>query len=142
MAFRAAGTCIMVLMATPDHAAKRSLRLRKEEHLKRPAEFKRVFDRRCSVSNATLIVYGVPNELGFCRLGLSVSRKAGPAVHRNRVRRLYREAFRLSRAELPTGLDLVLIPRGQGEPTLADLRHALPTLVQSLARRLGRTEKS
>jgi ribonuclease P protein component len=119
-----------------------SLKFRKEEHLKRPMEFKRVFERRCSVSNATLIVYGVPNALGFCRLGLSVSRKAGPAVHRNRVRRLYREAFRLSRAELPAGLDLVLIPRGLGAPTLANLRQALPTLVQALARRLARTEKS
>jgi ribonuclease P protein component len=119
-----------------------SLELRKEEHLRRPWEFKRVFDRRCSVSNASLIVYGVPNERSFSRLGLSVSRKAGPAVHRNRVRRLYREAFRLSRAELPAGLDLVLIPRGRAEPALSELCQALPVLAQSLARRLARTEKS
>lgn len=119
-----------------------SLKFRKEEHLRRPWEFKSVFDRRCSVSNASLIVYGVPNERSFTRIGLSVSRKAGPAVHRNRVRRLYREAFRLSRAVLPTGLDLVLIPRGRAEPTLADLCQALPVLAQSLARRLARTEKS
>jgi ribonuclease P protein component len=119
-----------------------SLKFRKEEHLRHPWEFKRVFERRCSVSNASLIVYAVPNERAFSRLGLSVSRKAGPAVHRNRVRRLYREAFRLSRLELPTGLDLVLIPRGRDEPTLSDLRNALPVLVHSLARRLGRTEKA
>ncbi len=119
-----------------------SLKFRKEEHLRRPADFRRVFERRCSVSNASLIVYGLHNELGYCRLGLWVSRKTGPAVGRNRFRRLYREAFRLSRAELPTGLDLVLIPRGQKAPTLVELRQALPALVHALARRLARSERA
>jgi ribonuclease P protein component len=119
-----------------------SLRLRKEERLARPAEFKRVFDRRCSVSNTWLIVYAAPNERGYCRLGLSVSRKVGAAVYRNRLRRLYREAFRLTRAEMPVGLDLVLIPRSPREPLLANLRETLPVLVHSLAKRLGRKEKS
>lgn len=119
-----------------------SLAFRREERLHRPADFKKVFDRRCSVSDGWLIVYGLPNGLAFCRLGLSVSRKVGPAVHRNRIRRLYREAFRLSRAAMPTGLDLVLIPRSPAEPRLADLRAGLPVLVAALARRLGRKEKS
>jgi ribonuclease P protein component len=119
-----------------------SLRFRKEDRLTRPADFRRVFDCRCSVSNAWLIVYGVANELDRCRIGLSVSRKVGSAVLRNRLRRLYREAFRLSRAELPIGLDLVLIPRTSAEPPLADLRQSLPTLVHSLARRLARKEKA
>jgi ribonuclease P protein component len=119
-----------------------SLRFQKHDRLTRPADFRRVFDRRCSVSNPFLIVYGAPNDLDRCRLGLSVSRKVGPAVLRNRLRRLYREAFRLSRAEMPVGLDLVLIPRRPGEPRLEELREALPTLVQSLARRLVRKEKA
>jgi ribonuclease P protein component len=118
-----------------------SYRFRNEDRLTRPLEFRRVFDRRCSVSNAWLIVYGMPNELGRCRLGLSVSRKVGPAVRRNRLRRLYREAFRLTRAEMPVGLDLVLIPRSPAEPRLEELRQALPLLVHSLARRLARKER-
>jgi ribonuclease P protein component len=115
-----------------------SLRFRKHEHLRRPADFKQVYDRRCSVSDGRLVVYGRANGLDYARLGLSVSRKVGNAVVRNRLRRLYREAFRLTRADLPTGLDLVLIPRSTREPALVDLQVSLRTLVPSLAQKLNR----
>src|SRR5438552_5464453 len=98
-----------------------SFTFRPHEHLRRPADFRRVYDRRRSVSDALLIVYACPNGLPHLRLGLSVSRKVGPATHRNRLRRLYREAFRLTRHEMPTGLDLILIPRRQAIPTLDEL---------------------
>ena len=88
-------------------------RFRPHEHLRRPVDFKRVYDGRRSASNDFLIVYAAPNGLPHNRLGLSVSRKFGGAVQRNRLRRLYREAYRLTRHQMPTGLDLILIPRGQ-----------------------------
>ncbi len=111
---------------------------RPEEHLRRPADFQRVYDRRRSVSDAWLIVYACENGLPHLRLGLSVSRKVGPAHHRNRLRRLYREAFRLTRHLMPAGLDLVLIPRGPAEPPLAALLEGLPRLVRQAARKLER----
>src|SRR5579884_2802389 len=82
-------------------------RFRPHEHLRRPADFKRVYDRRRSVSTESLIVYAAPNELPYNRIGLSVSRKYGGAVRRNRLRRLFREAYRLTRRNMPTGLDLI-----------------------------------
>src|SRR5436305_8886017 len=118
-----------------------SYRFRRAEHLRRPAEFRRVYERRRSVSNEWLIVYACPNGLPHLRLGLSVSRKNGQATHRNRLRRLYREAFRLTRAELPTGLDLILIPRRPDEPELEVLRSSLVKLVRQLARKLEKEEK-
>ena len=120
----------------------RPLHFRKAQHLRRPAEFDRVFRYRCSVSNAWLLIYGMPNGLAHCRLGLSVSRKVGGAVRRNRLRRLYREAYRLSRSELPTGLDLILIPRSADEPKLDDLVKSLPVLAASLTRRIARKEQA
>jgi ribonuclease P protein component len=115
--------------------------LRKTEHLLRPGDFRRVFGRRRSVGDDFLIVYGCENDLPHLRLGLSVSRKVGPAVVRNRLRRLYREAFRLTRAHMPVGLDLVLVPRGGQKPSLAELKISLPRLVKTLSGRLAREKK-
>jgi ribonuclease P protein component len=113
-----------------------SFRFRPHEHLRRTKDFRRVYDRRRSVSDAWLIVYGCENALPHLRLGLSVSRKVGGAPHRNRLRRLYREAFRLTRHEMPVGLDLVLIPRKNDLPTLDELKRSLPRLVRSVAKKL------
>jgi ribonuclease P protein component len=109
----------------------------KHEHLRKPVEFQRTYDRRRSVSNAWLIVYACENGLPHLRLGLSVSRKVGGAVQRNRLRRLYREAFRLTRHRMPGGMDLVLIPRQVEPPTLAQLEESLPRLVGQAARKLS-----
>ena len=120
----------------------RAFRFRPAEHLRRPAEFRRVYERRRSASDSWLIVYGCENGLGFLRLGLSVSRKMGPATRRNRLRRLYREAFRLTRHEMPAGLDLVLIPRTPEVPSLGELQQSLPKLVRQIARKLAREAKT
>ena len=111
---------------------------RPHERIKHPRDFQRVFDRRRSASNETLIVYGVENGLDHARLGLSISKKKiRRAADRNRAKRLIREAFRLSKAELPAGIDLVVVPRGGAAFTFAEARQALPSLAQAVARRLG-----
>jgi ribonuclease P protein component len=116
----------------------KSFTFRKAEHLRSPADFRRVYDRQCSLSDGWIIVYARENGLAHLRLGMSVARKFGTAPHRNRLRRLFREAFRLTKHELPTGLDLVLIPRRAEEPTLADLQRSLKHLVTRLSHRLAR----
>ena len=111
------------------------LTFRAHEHLRKPAEFQRVYDRRRSVANALLIVYACPNNLPYLRLGLSVSKKNGCAVKRNRLKRLYREAFRLTKLSMPVGYDLILIPRKPDEPALDALVECLPRQVRQLAQR-------
>src|SRR5437879_1605414 len=109
---------------------------RKNEHLRRPADFRRVYERRCSARADCLTVYGCLNDLEHARVGFSVVRKVDKAVLSNRLRRLYREVFRLTRERLPKGIDFVLIPRNSSEPRLEDLKETLVTLTAELARRL------
>ncbi len=107
--------------------------------LKTPAQFKAVYDRKRSVSDGVLVVYAAANALPHPRVGLSVSRKVGNAVVRNRWKRLLREAFRLHRHALPAGLDFILIPRsGQTEPTLEVIVASLTKLAGDAARRVPR----
>ena len=116
-------------------------RFRSWEHLKREGDFRLTFDRKRSVSDERLIIYARENGLEHNRLGMSVSRKVGPAVVRNRLRRLYREAFRLTKAELPTGMDLILIPRGTNPPNLIELMESLRKLIPQAAQKLARDAK-
>ena len=108
--------------------------------LSRSADFDRVFRQGRSHAGRELVLYVFPrSEPGPARLGLSVSRKVGGAVERNRVKRLLREAFRQSCDELPGGLDLVLIPAAANVATVDDFRRAIVQGVRKLSRKLART---
>lgn len=102
--------------------------------LKRTADFEQVYDKGRRLGDGHLLLFAWPSVPGAIRAGFSVSRKHGNAVHRNRRKRLLREAFRLHRVQLPAGYDFVLVPRQRDDSTLQDYSRSLV----SLARRLHR----
>jgi ribonuclease P protein component len=88
--------------------------VRKRSRLSRSGEFERVYRKGASHSNRFLVLYAFPrsDEAGSeSRLGVSVGRKVGGAVERNRVKRALREAYRELTDELPDGHDFVLVAR-------------------------------
>jgi ribonuclease P protein component len=86
--------------------------------LSRSAEFERVYRQGRSTANRHLVLYTFPNPSAERpRLGLSVSRKVGGAVERNRVKRMLRESFARVEGELRSDQDVVVVAR----PSAAEL---------------------
>ena len=75
----------------------------------------------------------VPDEW---RLGLAVSKKIGSAVHRNRVRRVVRECFRLCQVQVPDGIDVVVVPKRHLKPRRVSLAYVMQEF-EPLFRTLG-----
>ena len=88
---------------TPDSASllKPDFRLPKEHRLRKPREFRQVYENGKRYDGRFVSAFVLPNEFQNHRLGITASRKGvGKAVFRNRAKRLLREAFRLSKIEL------------------------------------------
>jgi ribonuclease P protein component len=115
----------------------------KRGRLSRSAEFERVYRQGRSVGNRFLVLYSFPRSSAGeaadgTRLGVSVSRKVGGAVDRNKVKRLLREAFATVGDRLPADHDVVVVARPEVRELaeregLDGVRGALEELVDKVA---------
>ncbi len=84
-------------------------------------------------ANALLVVYARKNRLGINRVGVTVSKKLGKAVIRNRVRRRLREVYRLNESRFLPGWDIVVVARGRAiDASFSDLTKAYLALAKKL----------
>jgi ribonuclease P protein component len=111
-------------------------RLPDRERIRSRADFERIYAGREAVRNAALTICWRENGLGHPRLGLSVGRRLGPAVARNRIKRLIREVYRQEKDAVPGSLDLVVIPKDRRAALdLESVRSAFRHLMKKIAAR-------
>ena len=130
-------------------------RFPKDARLLSPADFDRVYRHRRSAADGALVMYGCPAasvgespgpESVPARIGLSVSRRVGNAVVRNRWKRRLREAFRVVRSRMPAGQDFIVVVRParvpRGEEGADRIEGALLALARRIVTRPGYAEAS
>lgn len=79
------------------------------ETLKKSRQFKKVLQGGSREKLETIVVCRLPQQEGITRIGITVSRKAGRSVERNRIKRRVREALRRNASFLPESEDIVII---------------------------------
>ena len=79
--------------------------------LKTRRQYVAVYEKGRRMASTSLVLFGLPNSRDECRFGITVTKKVGGAVQRNRIKRVMREIFRRRRAELAPSLDLVVNAR-------------------------------
>ncbi len=105
--------------------------MNKRQRIKKNREFQKVFKDGKSFANRQFIIYRYKKEgQTEFRLGLSVSKKIGNAVTRNRIKRYIRQTFLELKDEVKTGYDYVIIARKQAatmnfHETKKSLQHVL-----------------
>ncbi len=76
-------------------------------------QFKKLYKKGNSQVFPSVVVYSKANGLPYNRLGITVSKKIGKAVVRNRAKRRLREVYRINSANILQGFDFVLVARGR-----------------------------
>jgi ribonuclease P protein component len=104
--------------------------LKREDRLKKPEQFNIVYNQGISQADRLLVLKARPNNLEFSRYGISINKRIGNAVHRNRIKRILREILRLT-PRFP-GWDIILIVRS---PAAGCDYHQLENSVDNLLAR-------
>ena len=121
--------------ASPPRSAGRSQRFRPADRVLRSSDFERIYRKGRKQIGPSFALFGIRNEHGRSRIGITVTRKFGGAVLRNRSKRIVREIFRRNRDAFGATCDFVVNVRsGALTRPYAELERELKGLAERLAR--------
>lgn len=108
------------------------LKFGKPLRIRKSVEFDAVYASKHYAADDTLVINARCNGSKVTRLGLSIGRKVGNAIVRNRWKRIIRECFRLNQKTIPPGLDIVVRPRKGAKPEFSRVKQSLIGLTKRL----------
>ncbi|MDE0469441.1 MAG: ribonuclease P protein component [Candidatus Poribacteria bacterium] len=99
--------------------------------LKKRWEFQRAYQKGSKYWNRYFVIYVFHTRFDNLRLGITVSKKVGKSVQRNRVKRLIRESFRQLRPRIKVAYDIVVVGRTEAcRLTCQEARKGLSSLLR------------
>lgn len=112
----------------------------KQRRLVKGDQFTIVMRRGKCAADGCLVLFALPRQSDDTnsspRLGVTIPKKAGNAVVRNRWKRWIRESFRTQQSKLPAGMDFVVRPKKGAIGSWAAIEKSLPKLARKAAARL------
>ncbi|MGI9474898.1 MAG: ribonuclease P protein component [Rubripirellula sp.] len=112
---------------------------RKHQRIVRSEDFTRTLRTGACAADGTLVLFAIPmdetNEDTPRKIGITIPKKTGNAVARNRWKRLIREAYRTQQYDLPSGYDFVVRPKKGAQPDYREIRKSIPRLANKAVER-------
>lgn len=123
-----------------DWFSKQSMRylLGKKQRVIRKDDFTRTLRKGNCAADGTLVVFALPAKKSpIAKLGITIPKKMGNAVVRNRWKRLIRESFRTQQDQVPPGFDYIVRPKKGAKPMWSEIEKSIPKLTKKAAARCG-----
>ncbi len=113
---------------------------RKSDRVVKSSDFERIIRKGSCAADGALVVFAAAGaDQSSTRLGVTIPKRTGNAVVRNRWKRLIRESFRIHKRELPAGYDFIVRPKKGATPSWEEIQKSIPKLTRKAIQRLSAT---
>ena len=113
----------------------------KNQRVVKGEEFTLILRKGVCVADGVLVMFATTADEGVApRIGITIPKKTGNAVARNRWKRLIRESFRTQQESLPNGLNLIVRPKKGAVPTWSEIKKSIPKLARKANKKLNATK--
>ena len=113
------------------------MRFRKSQRIVSGKEFTLILRQGTCAADGVLVLFAVRADAAESpRLGITIPKKSGNAVLRNRWKRLIRESFRTQQDQIPRGYDFIVRPKKGAEPSWDQIRSSVPKLAGKAVKRM------